>query len=52
MDDWILEKLDSFMESSEKDMIELQTVLSAIPAIAPESGGEGEYEKRWLSLTG
>lgn len=37
----ICEMIDSFTG----DMIELQSLLTAIPAIAPESGGDGEQEK-------
>jgi succinyl-diaminopimelate desuccinylase len=35
------ERIDSYRE----DMIALQTSLTAIPAIGPENGGNGEYEK-------
>lgn len=33
------------IDSCANDMIELQSLLTAIPAIAPESGGDGEQEK-------
>lgn len=33
------------IDSCTNDMIELQSLLTAIPAIAPESGGDGEQEK-------
>ncbi|MBO7486346.1 MAG: M20 family metallo-hydrolase [Spirochaetaceae bacterium] len=39
------EKVFSFIENSKKDMVELQSILTAIPAIAPQSGGQGEFEK-------
>lgn len=37
----IMKKIDSY----EDDMVRLQIELSAIPALAPENGGDGEYEK-------
>jgi len=37
----IMKRIDSY----EDDMVRLQIELSAIPALAPESGGDGEYEK-------
>jgi len=37
----ILKRVDSYEEA----MVELQIQLSAIPALAPENGGDGEYEK-------
>lgn len=37
----ILKRVDSYEEA----MVELQIQLSAIPALAPESGGDGEYAK-------
>lgn len=41
----ILEKIDSY----EAYAIELQRGLTAIPALAPSSGGNGEYDKaKWL----
>lgn len=49
------ESLKKYIESekSKKQMIELETLLSSIPAVAPESGGEGELKKcealkKWL----
>ncbi len=49
------ESLRKYIESdkSKKQMIELETLLSSIPAMAPESGGEGEIKKcealkKWL----
>ncbi|NLO92035.1 MAG: M20 family metallo-hydrolase [Elusimicrobia bacterium] len=45
MKDIISRKIDSYLEYA----VELQTGLTARPAIAPCSGGEGEYEKAvWL----
>ncbi len=32
-------------ETKKKDMIELQRALTAVPAIGPQSGGDGEWEK-------
>jgi len=37
----IAQRIDSYRE----EMIELQTALSAVPAIGPENGGEGELLK-------
>ncbi|MEN6464742.1 MAG: M20 family metallo-hydrolase [Syntrophaceae bacterium] len=37
----IMKRIDSY----ENDMVRLQIELSAIPALAPENGGDGEYEK-------
>jgi succinyl-diaminopimelate desuccinylase len=33
------------IDSYEEDMVRMQIELSAIPALAPENGGDGEYEK-------
>lgn len=43
--------------SQKKNVIELQTLLSSIPAVAPESGGDGEEKKcaalkKWLLNAG
>ncbi len=45
------------IDASEKIVLELQSLLTAIPAIAPESGGTGEMEKAealqgWLAEKG
>lgn len=37
----IAKRIDSFKEA----MIEMQIALTAIPALSPENGGDGEYEK-------
>ena len=37
--------IDKFIEENRKTIIELETLLSSIPAISPVSGGEGEAEK-------
>ena len=37
--------LKDFLESSGKDMVELERLLTSRPALAPESGGDGELEK-------
>ncbi len=52
-----LGKIREYIKNSRKEMIELQTLLTSIPAIAPESGGEGEYDKaqaliEWLKKNG
>jgi len=41
----ILKTIEKRIDSYENDMIELQIALTAIPALAPENGGDGEYEK-------
>ncbi|MCR4821869.1 MAG: M20 family metallo-hydrolase [Treponema sp.] len=51
------ENLKSSLASDRSKMIELETLLSSIPAIAPESGGEGESKKcaaleKWLIEAG
>lgn len=48
-----LTKVSEFINNSERQMVELQTILTACPALAPENGGDGEYEKcnvlkKWL----
>ncbi len=50
-------KVFSSIENSRAGIIELETLLSSIPAIAPESGGQGELEKaialeKWLRAHG
>jgi succinyl-diaminopimelate desuccinylase len=44
------EKVFQIIEKKRQDMIRLQTSLSVIPAIAPQSGGKGEWEKATLLL--
>lgn len=51
------EKVFAAIDGSEKGIVELETLLSAIPAFAPESGGVGELEKvealeKWLKAHG
>lgn len=48
-----LKKLHDFIDSSVRDMIALETLLTAHPAISPNSNGEGELDKcialeKWL----
>ena len=46
----VFEKITRRIDSYENDMIALQIALTAIPALAPENGGDGEYEKaRYLT---
>ncbi|MGL4986379.1 MAG: M20 family metallo-hydrolase [Treponemataceae bacterium] len=50
-------KLFDFIDSSKKEITELQTLLTAIPALAPENGGQGELKKcealtEWLKKQG
>ena len=49
----IKEKVQTYMNEKEKEMIELQTILTSCPAVSPDSGGDGETEKgnrlvKWL----
>lgn len=51
------ESILAYLDNSQKTVIELQTLLTSIPAIAPESGGQGELEKsnaleKWLKERG
>ncbi|MBI3038451.1 M20 family metallo-hydrolase [bacterium] len=51
------EKVDRWLDSSVNKMVELQSILTAIPALAPENGGDGESKKaaelsRWLETMG
>ena len=46
-----------FLHDAERQIVALQTLLTSIPAIAPEGGGDGETEKcnalqKWLSENG
>jgi succinyl-diaminopimelate desuccinylase len=50
-------KIKNYLEAAKPGIIELETLLSSIPAIAPESGGEGEWKKAealdaWLRKRG
>jgi len=42
----VSKRIDSYLE----EMVELQCQLTAIPALSPENGGDGEYEKSRLIL--
>jgi len=51
------EKIFSYIENSVDGIIELESLLTSIPALAPESGGQGELEKsialeKWLRAQG
>ncbi len=53
----LFETLSSTIEASRKEMIELETLLTSVQALAPESGGQGELEKckkleSWLTANG
>ena len=37
--------LCSWIENQKKEIIALETLLTSYPALAPESGGEGELKK-------
>ena len=41
----LFKRISKRIDSYESDMIALQIGLTAIPALAPENGGNGEYEK-------
>ncbi|HPQ44844.1 MAG TPA: M20 family metallo-hydrolase [Syntrophales bacterium] len=41
----VFKKIAKRIDSYETDMIDLQIALTAIPALAPENGGNGEHEK-------
>ncbi|HOT58297.1 MAG TPA: M20 family metallo-hydrolase [Spirochaetales bacterium] len=48
-----VEKMLQFIDKSDNTIIELETLLTSYPAIAPESGGDGEWLKvaaleKWL----
>lgn len=45
IDSGIFQRIAKRIEGYEKDMIRLQLALTAIPALAPENGGDGEMEK-------
>jgi len=51
------DKVFSFIEKSVDGIVELETMLTSIPALAPESGGQGELDKAlalemWLKAHG
>jgi succinyl-diaminopimelate desuccinylase len=41
----LFERISKRIDSYESDMVALQLGLTAIPALAPENGGNGEYKK-------
>jgi len=41
-------QVSQWIEQQEKEMVELQAALTAVPAIGPEHGGRGEWEKSKL----
>jgi len=52
-----LARVFEFLEAQERDIIQLESLLTAYPALAPESGGIGEIEKAsaleaWLKAQG
>jgi len=53
----VKERIFAFIENAVEGIVGLETLLSSIPAIAPESGGQGEIEKavaleKWLRAAG
>ncbi len=51
------EKIKNYIENNTCAMVELETLLTSIPALAPENGGDGEAEKcaaleKWLLANG
>lgn len=52
-----MNNIDSFMSEYRQTIIDLEKLLTSIPAIAPEAGGDGESEKadaleKWLKENG
>ncbi|MBU0935207.1 MAG: M20 family metallo-hydrolase [Spirochaetes bacterium] len=52
-----IEQVLQFIDGAEQPIIELQTLITAIPALAPESNGDGEWKKAevlesWLRARG
>src|SRR3989304_5850479 len=47
----LLNRLIARIDTYEQAMINMQIALTAIPALAPENGGDGEYEKSRLLLS-
>lgn len=45
IDEQLFERIVRRIDSYESEMVALQIGLTAIPALAPENGGNGEYEK-------
>jgi succinyl-diaminopimelate desuccinylase len=45
IDERLFDRIARRLDAYEKDMVALQIELTAIPAIAPESGGDGEMKK-------
>ncbi|OPY19083.1 MAG: Succinyl-diaminopimelate desuccinylase [Syntrophus sp. PtaB.Bin075] len=41
----LFHKLSTRIDTYEKAMIEMQAAFTALPALSPDSGGQGEYEK-------
>jgi succinyl-diaminopimelate desuccinylase len=57
IDSAVFQRIARRIEGYEREMIRLQFALTAIPALAPENGGDGESKKteflvRWLRETG
>jgi len=53
----VKDKVFSYIEKSTEGVVELETLLTSIPALAPESGGQGELDKAlalemWLKAHG
>jgi succinyl-diaminopimelate desuccinylase len=45
IDNRVFQRIAKRIEGYEPDMVQLQVALTAIPALAPENGGDGEMEK-------
>ena len=57
MSDSNFEELRKYIRSSEREMVELEKLLTSNPALAPENGGQGETKKAdaleaWLRANG
>ena len=51
------DRIREFIESHTREMIALETILTGVPALAPENGGDGESQKaqtleKWLKENG
>lgn len=57
MDEQIKSELFSYIKESKNQMVQLESLLTSHPALAPENGGQGEIEKakalvEWLKAQG
>ncbi len=57
MIDAVFENIQKYIRSSEREMVQLEKLLTENPALAPENGGQGELDKalaltKWLTENG